>query len=63
MSRYENERLGAPTRVLNHCLGAIAAQIDAYTHSERGVEEALIHARQTVSLLETVAVNGSVREL
>ena len=26
LSRYEREQLGAPTSVINHCLGAIAAQ-------------------------------------
>ncbi len=53
LSRYEREKLGAPVKVLNHCLSAIAAQLATRLASQQGIEEALQHARQTVSLLET----------
>lgn len=58
LSRYEREKLGAPTKVLNHCLRAIAAQIGDPGQAGRDVEQALVHARQAVSLLENVAVAG-----
>lgn len=52
LSRYEREKLGAPVKVLNHCLGAIEAQMRTSLASFQGIEQALLHARQTVSLLE-----------
>lgn len=55
LSRYENEKLGAPTELLNHCLRAIAAHVSAPVEQERPVEQALAHARQAVEFLERVA--------
>lgn len=55
ISRYESEKLGAPTKVLNQCLRAIAAQAQG-GEQERPVEKALVHARQAVELLEQVAL-------
>lgn len=55
LSRYERERLGVPVKVLNYCLGAIAAQISARLTPIQGIEQALAHARQTVSLLEVTS--------
>lgn len=55
LSRYEREKLGAPVKVLNHCLGAIAAQMSASLAPIQGIEQALAHARQTVSLLEVTS--------
>ena len=52
LSRYEREKLGVPVKVLNCCLGAIAAQIGANLGPAQSLEQALAHARQTVSLLE-----------
>jgi transcriptional regulator with XRE-family HTH domain len=52
LSRYEREKLGVPIKVLNYCLGAIAAQISTNLGPIQSVEQALAHARQTVSLLE-----------
>jgi hypothetical protein len=50
MSRYESEKLGAPTHVLNHCLRAIAAR-STVAGSGSGLEAALTLARQTVEAL------------
>ena len=52
MSRYESEKLGAPTKVLNYCLRAIAAHVGAGTEKERPVQQALDHVRQAVDFLE-----------
>lgn len=52
MSRYESEKLGAPTKVLNHCLRAIAAHVGASAEKERPVQQALDHVRQAVDFLE-----------
>src|SRR5688572_22208946 len=50
MSRYESEKLGAPTHVLNHCLRAIAARSEA-AGAGGGLDVALTLARQTVEAL------------
>ena len=55
LSRYENERLGAPTSVLNHCLSAIAAQVEAFESSESPIDRALRHGRSVVRELEQAA--------
>lgn len=60
LSRYESEKLGAPTSVLNFCLRAIAARRSTALASDGGVERALIHARQAVAILEDVSAEGSV---
>jgi formyltetrahydrofolate synthetase len=52
MSRYESEKLGAPTKVLNYCLRAIAAHVGAGAEKERPVQQALDHVRQAVDFLE-----------
>jgi len=52
LSRYETERLGAPTKVLNYCLRAIAARLGQTEEGVRPVERALEHARQAVGFLE-----------
>lgn len=56
ISRYESEKLGAPTRILNHCLRAIAAQTLNKVTPGEDLKQALVHARRAVSLLEGVAV-------
>ena len=55
LSRYEREKLGVPVKVLNYCLGAIAAQIGASLALIQGLEQALAHGRQTVALLEVAS--------
>ena len=57
VSRYERERLGAPTAVLNHCLGAIAAQLDS-EFTNNPIEQALRHTRSAVEALEAAADQG-----
>jgi DNA-binding XRE family transcriptional regulator len=52
LSRYESEKLGAPTKVLNYCLSAIAAQPGQSGTADHPVDQALAHARQAVDLLE-----------
>jgi hypothetical protein len=51
LSRYESELLGAPTRVVNYCLRAIAAHA-GQGGSENTVDMALELARRTVDLLQ-----------
>ena len=63
LSRYESEKLGAPTKVLNHCLCAIKAHMEGQPPTGRDVEQALVHARQAVSLLENLAVGGQQPDL
>jgi len=64
LSRYETERLGAPTKVLNYCLRAIAAHIGSGPEEDRPVQQALEHVRQAVDFLEraTHAVSAEPRE-
>lgn len=57
LSRYESERLGAPTSVLNHCLGAIAAQLDQAINDDP-IQKALHHTRSAMAALEAVALLG-----
>lgn len=52
LSRYESEKLGAPTKVLNYCLRAIAAHTGQSEGGGPPVEQALEHVRQAVDFLE-----------
>jgi hypothetical protein len=53
LSRYESEKLGAPTSVLNHCLRAVAAQVGNDFHEqEQPLERVLRSARAVVVGLE-----------
>lgn len=52
LSRYESEKLGAPTRLINYCLERLADAISEQSHTEGGLEGALDNARRTVVLLE-----------
>jgi hypothetical protein len=53
LSRYETEKLGAPTSVINHCLRAIAAQ--AGEADADPVLRALMHTREAIRELEVAA--------
>lgn len=55
LSRYESEKLGAPTAVLNHCLGAIAAQLVVQAAAADPLDLALQLSRDTTKHLELVA--------
>jgi hypothetical protein len=52
LSRYEREKLGAPTKVLNYCLRAIAAHAEQSEGSGHPVAQALEHVRHAVDFLE-----------
>ncbi|WP_075643244.1 helix-turn-helix domain-containing protein [Caballeronia sordidicola] len=52
LSRYESEKLGAPTHLINYCLVRLASFVSDHSHSELGLEGALDNARRTVALLE-----------
>lgn len=52
LSRYESEKLGAPTKVLNYCLRAIAAHISPGAEEDQPVQQALAQIRQAVDFLE-----------
>lgn len=55
LSRYESEKLGAPTGVLNYCLSAIAAHAGQDEAAVRPVDQALEHVRQAMTCLERAA--------
>ncbi len=59
LSRYESEQLGAPTSVINYCLGAIAAQLSGLTQDMDPVARALQLSRDTTKQLEQVASQRS----
>ena len=52
LSRYESEKLGAPTSVINFCLAKLASTLDRATPRKPGLEHALELARRTVDTLE-----------
>lgn len=52
LSRYESEELGAPPKVINHCLGAIAAQMAGGKRSADPITRALQLSRDTTKQLE-----------
>jgi len=54
LSRYESEKLGAPTKVLNYCLRAIAAHMGPSADGQP-LQQALDHVRQAVDFLERAA--------
>ena len=51
LSRYEGEKLGASTKVLNYCLHAIAAHAGQSEGGGRPVEQVVEHVRQAVDFL------------
>ncbi|WP_028231351.1 helix-turn-helix domain-containing protein [Paraburkholderia mimosarum] len=55
LSRYESEKLGAPTHLINFCLARLADYVSDHSHTEMGLEGALDNARRTVVLLEGLA--------
>jgi hypothetical protein len=52
LSRYESEKLGAPTKVLNYCLRAIAAHAASTEGGDRPLELALEHVRRAADFIE-----------
>jgi hypothetical protein len=55
LSRYESEKLGAPTRLINDCLSQLADFLMANPGAADGLKGALDNARKTVALLEGLA--------
>lgn len=53
LSRYESEKLGAPTNVLNYCLRAVADQLNDGQAS--AVQQALTLVRRAAQTLERAA--------
>lgn len=54
LSRYEKEKLGAPTKLLNYCLQTVAEQMGDEGAGERGLRRALRHMHQAVDELEAL---------
>lgn len=59
LSRYESEKLGAPTVVINHCLSAIAAQLSGIPSGGDPLQRALQLSRDTTRQLEQAALHRS----
>lgn len=57
LSRYEREQLGAPTTVINHCLGAIAAQMSGQLVETDPVRRALRLTIDATRELEAAAAS------
>lgn len=55
LSRYESEKLGAPTRLINDCLSQLADFLLANPSATDGIKNTLDSARKTVTLLEALA--------
>jgi len=55
LSRYESEKLGAPTSVLNYCLKSVAETMYPGAIASSDVQQALTYARRAVDTLERVA--------
>jgi hypothetical protein len=55
LSRYESEKLGAPTSVLNYCLRAIAAQQGDPGPKATPIDRALQMTRNAVRELEAAS--------
>lgn len=55
LSRFEAEKAGAPTHLINDCLAQFADFLLANPGAADGIQGALDNARKTVSLLEGLA--------
>ncbi|EQD50687.1 hypothetical protein B2A_07217 [mine drainage metagenome] len=55
LSRYESEKLGAPTHVVNYCLKSVAERVCPGATESSDVQQALMHARRAVDTLERAA--------
>ena len=61
LSRYESEKLGAPTSVLNYCLKSVAERTRPGVAESSDVQQALVHARRAVDTLERAAMTETRR--
>jgi len=57
LCRYEKGSLGAPTKLVDHCLQVIANQLTGKAPRTSATYRALTHARQTVEELEALTKN------
>jgi DNA-binding XRE family transcriptional regulator len=57
LSRFEAEKAGAPTHLINDCLSLLADFLMTNPDAPDGLKGALDNARKTVTLLESLAVN------
>ncbi|MEZ0604927.1 helix-turn-helix domain-containing protein [Paraburkholderia sp. IW21] len=55
LSRFEAEKAGAPTHLINDCLSQLADFLMANPGATDGIKGALDNARKTVTLLEGLA--------
>lgn len=55
LSRYESEKLGAPTAVINYCLSSLAPVLNSTSPTKPDIEQALELAKRTVATLERAA--------
>jgi hypothetical protein len=55
LSRFEAEKAGAPTHLINDCLSLLADFLAANPGAADGLKGALDNARKTVTLLEGLA--------
>lgn len=55
LSRFEAEKAGAPTHLINDCLSLLADFLTANPGAADGIKSALDNARKTVTLLEGLA--------
>jgi hypothetical protein len=55
LSRFEAEKAGAPTHLINDCLSLLADFLMANPGAADGIKGALDNARKTVTLLEGLA--------
>ncbi|HDR9485285.1 TPA: XRE family transcriptional regulator [Burkholderia aenigmatica] len=55
LSRYEAEKLGAPTKLINYCLRQLASAALTEPQGHDDLSGALENAKRTVALLERLA--------
>jgi len=55
LSRYESGTLGAPTKVIDHCLSALAQRITGESPESAPLDRAVSHVRRALADLEMAA--------
>ena len=58
LSRYEAEKLGAPAKVINHCLGKLAEAMRKLPNESVSLKGSLSQARLLVAALEDAIGRG-----
>ncbi len=62
LSRYERELLGAPTSVINYCLGEVAKRICSPKSRQAVIVEVLDQARALVTALEQIGWHADISD-